>query len=167
MAYHQVSKQAEDRICEGIFIGRTDVSGMDKKQAQTAVDKQAEVYGKQKIFLSVEGKKLEVTLEEMGFDISKEEKLIEEAIDYGKKGNVFSRYAEIRNLKKNKKTLQPVYQIEKEKAEKVLKEKAADCLPKAVDATIARKDGAFVLTEEQQGKELDMEKTITAIFNTF
>ena len=123
MLYHQVSKQAEDRICEGIFIGRTDVSGMDKKQAQTAVDKQAEVYGKQKIFLSVEGKKLEVTLEEMGFDISKEEKLIEEAIDYGKKGNVFSRYAEIRNLKKNKKMLQPVYQIRKRKRRKFLKRK--------------------------------------------
>lgn len=161
--YSQVNKQAENKICEGVFIGRTDVSGMDARQAQNAVNKQAEVYGKQKISLSAEGKKSEITLEELGFDISEEEKLIEEAVDYGKKGNVFSRYAEIRKLKKEKKTLKPVYQIEKEKAEKVLKEKVESFLPKAVDATIARKDGAFVLTEEQQGRELDTEKTITAI----
>ena len=161
--YSQVNKQADNKICEGVFIGRTDVSGMDAKQAQNAVDKQAEVYGKQKISLSAEGKKSEITLEELGFDISEEEKLIEEAVDYGKKGNVFSRYAEIRKLKKEKKTLKPVYQIEKEKAEKILKEKVESFLPKAVDATIARKDGAFVLTEEQQGRELDTEKTITAI----
>lgn len=163
VVYRQVNKQAEDKICEGVFIGRTDVSGMDAKQAQSAVDKQAETCGKQKLSLSVEGKKSEVTLEELGFEISAEEKLIEEAVDYGKKGNVFSRYAEIRKLKKEKKTLKPVYQIEKEKAEKVLKEKVEGFLPKAVDATITRKDGAFVLTEEQQGRELDTEKTITAI----
>lgn len=161
--YQQISKQAENKICEGVFIGRTDVSGMTAQQAQSTVDKQAEVYGKRKISLLVEGKRSEVTLEELGFDISKEEKLIEKAVDYGKKGNVFKRYAEIKELKKEKKTLKPVYQIQKEKAEKVLKEKSESFLPKAVNATIARKNGAFVLTEEQQGKELDTEKTIAAI----
>lgn len=161
--HYQVNKQAEDKICEGVFIGRVDVSGMNAEQAQNAVDKQAEVYGKQKISLTAEGKKAEVTLEELGFDISKEEKLIEEAVDYGKKGNVFSRYAEIRKLKKQKKTLKPVYQIQKEKTEKVLKEKVESFLPKAADATITRKDGAFVLTKEQEGKQLDTNKTIDAV----
>ena len=63
--HYQVNKQAEDKICEGVFIGRVDVSGMNAEQAQNAVDKQAEVYGKQKISLTAEGKKAEVTLEEL------------------------------------------------------------------------------------------------------
>lgn len=163
LLYHQVSRQAEDKICKGVFIGRTDVSGMDAKQAQYAVDEQAKLYGKQKFSLLVADKKSEIVLEELGFDIFKEEDLIKEAIDYGKTGNVFSRYIEIRNLKKKNKILKPVYQIDKEKAKKVLTEKLEGILPKAVDATIVRKDGAFVLTKEQQGKELNVEKTIHAI----
>lgn len=163
LLYHQVSKQADEKICEGVFIGRTDVSGMNVKQAQYAVDEQSKVYGKQKLSLLVGDKKLEIALDELGFDIFKEEDLIKEAIDYGKTGNVFSRYIEIKNLKKKSKILKPVYQIEKEKAKKVLTEKLMGLLPKAVDATIVRKDGTFVLTKEQEGKELNTEKTILSI----
>ncbi|WP_461812473.1 VanW family protein [Faecalimonas sp.] len=163
MLYHQVNKQAKEKICEGVFIGRTNVSGMNEKQALNAVDRQAKLYEKQKIFLLAGDKKTEVLLGELGFDIFKEEDLIKNAIDYGKKGNVFSRYIEIKDLKKKNKVLKPVYQIEKEKAKKVLTEKLKGILPKAVDATIARKDGAFVLTKDQQGKELNSDKTIDAI----
>ena len=52
-------------------------------------------------------------LQELGFEIQNEEKLVDRAMEYGKTGSVFQRYFQVKKLKKEKKILNPRYGFEK------------------------------------------------------
>lgn len=164
--HQKVSRIPTDRACEGVWVGHVDVSGLTEEQAQKAVDKKAEEYREQTITFQAGNKSVSASLGELGFDIEKEEQLIKQAVDYGNDGSVWSRYFQIRKLKREKKIFAPEYKVEKEAAEKVLRERVSGLLEGAVNATIARENGEFVLTDEKEGTELNEKATIKAI-NTY
>ena len=162
--YLKVRKIPANRMCEGIYIGRTEVSRLTKKEAQKLVDQKEIEYGQDSITFEAEGKQAQATLAELGFEIQNEEKLIDEAMQYGKEGGVFHRFFQIRKLKKEKKTFKPEYTVDKETAGSVLKERVNVLLTGASDASIQRTGGQFVVTEEKDGVELDEEATITELY---
>lgn len=164
--YRKVNQVPNDRICDGIYIGQVDVSGLTKKQAQKAVDAKAEEYRKQNIALETGEKSASASLGELGFDITKEEDLIKKAVGYGKEGSVWSRYFKLRKLKKEKKVFQPVYNVDEEAAEAILNERVSGLMDGAANAAISRQSGSFVIVDEKEGMELDGKATVEAI-NTF
>lgn len=158
-----VNRTEKDKICDHIFIESVDVSGMKKEEAQKAVEKKVKEYQAEKIALCVEDNSVEMTLGELGFKVKETDKLVQEAMDYGKSGNVWSRYQKIKKLEKEQKEIKAVYVIEKAKAEAVLKEKALPLERTAQNAAIARENGAFVITDEQKGQTLDIKASMKAI----
>ncbi len=113
--------------------------------------------------MKAEGKKAEVKLQELGFEIQNEERLVDRAMEYGKTGSVFQRYFQVKKLKKEKKILNPHYTIQEEEAEKLLKERVAVLFTGASNATIKRTNGEFVVAEEKSGVELDEKATVVKI----
>lgn len=160
VCYLQVQKVPKNKVCDGIFIGRTEVSGLTRKEAMKRVEEQEARYGQKNITFEAEGQQANATLKELGFEIRNEEKLIEEAMKYGKEGGVIHRYLKVRKLNKEKKVLQPKYAVQKEAASGILNERVSGLLTGATDAVITRSDEEFLITDEKDGVELDMEATL-------
>lgn len=161
-----VNKVAADIIWDNIYIETVDVSGMDAEKANKALEELAAEYKAQKIKLVAEELEVEVTLEELGFRMKDIDKLVEKAVSYGKKGNIWTRYQQVKDLgrKENKSVtnmlIEASYEIDTEAATKVISEKFAKLEGAAVNATIKRENGKFVITDGKAGIKVDLEKSI-------
>lgn len=165
-----VNQVAADVIWDNIYIESVDVSGMDAEKAKAAVESLAAEYKAQKIKLVAEETEVEVTLEELGFQIKKIDELVDKAVSYGKNGSVFARYQQLKPLKG--KVVEPVrveasYGIDKEMAGKVVSEKFAKLEGAAVDASLKREGGKFVITDGKAGIKVDLEKSVQNIRDHF
>ncbi len=161
--YRYVSRYPADKICRNIYIGPVDVSGMTEKEAMEALNTHLGEDGKIKAVLGVAGQSAETSLEELGMGFDDVKKIVRKAVDYGKKGSLFSRYRKIKKLSEQKVILDKKMILDKEKAEAVLKEKAVPLAGHAVDATLTRVNGGFEIQEEQEGHTVDVKKSIAAI----
>mgnify|MGYP007053725161 CR=1 FL=1 len=115
-----VDKVAADIIRDNIYIETVDVSGMNEKQAKEALDELVAEYKAQKIKLVAEKSEAEVTLADLGFQMESEEKLIKEAVSYGKKGSVWNRYRQMKNLSEKPVKLDASYCVDTQTVEKVI-----------------------------------------------
>lgn len=166
--YKYVHKVKDGTIANHIYIGETDVSGMTAKEAKAAVEAKLAEYGTLKITMQVGEETAEATLGELGFGIDDVDKLADQAVSYGKKGSVWKRYHAIRKLKKAKKVITPVFSLEQETAAAIVDERAKTLEKGAVNASISRQNGSFVITDEEKGRTIDTEtalKTITKYLN--
>lgn len=162
-----VNKIDTDTIYQNVYIDTIDVSGMSKDKAKAAIDAKVLEYQSQTVTLDVEGETADVSLGELGLSIQDEEKLVDKAVAYAKDGSVWSRYRQIKKLKKEKKQFSMTYVIDPEKVQVVMEEKVRPLEKNATDATIERVNGKFVITDEMQGKEVDLEASLKAIEEHF
>ena len=102
LLYRSVSKYPKDKICDNIYIGSVNVSGMTKEKAVKELEKHLQEDGEIKATLKVQKKSVEVSLADLGLNYGDVEKVAQKAVDYGKKGSVAGRYFKLRKLKKKK-----------------------------------------------------------------
>ncbi len=159
----KVNKAGTDVIYNNIFIEEVDLSGMNKTEALAALDQKVAEQGSQKITLKLESEEMKVTLKELGVHIEEAEKLVEQAMDYGKNGGVWKRNSQLKKLEKDKVVLEATYAIDEELAKTVLEKKMENVDKGTVDATIKRENGKFVITDEQRGITVDMEASHNAL----
>ena len=95
-AYRYI-KPADGEICQGVFIDEVDVSGMSGEEAQAALDAHVDKLAARSLEVDVNGETVTTTLAEIGY-ACETEKAIEEAMQVGKEGNMFSNYAEIKKV---------------------------------------------------------------------
>lgn len=159
----RVNKTAQHVVYDNVYVDSVDVSGMEKTEVKQALEKQAETYRNQPIVLQVADNNVSVSLGELGFSIKDVEKRAEDAVSYGKKGNIFGRYRKVRRLDDEKKVIPVSYAIDKEKAKAVFAEKAQPLEHPSQDASISRENGAFVITDEIAGQTIDVDASIKAV----
>lgn len=161
--YRSVSKYPEDKICENIYIGSVNVSGMTKEQAVKELEKHLKEDKKRTVTLNVQKQSADLTLEELGLDYDGAEKVAQKAVDYGKKGSVPSRYFKLRRLKKEKVVFDKKLDLEDKTAKKALNEKAVPLAGHAVDASITIESSGPKISKEKEGKTIDVRKSIAAM----
>ncbi len=159
----RVMATADNAIYNNVYIETVNVSGMKKAEAKKAVEEKIKKYQGQSIEFHVEEESVQVTLGELGFTMKGADKLIEKALSYGKDGSIWNRYFEVKKLDEKKEVISATYQIDKEKAKAVFETKAQPLEKTAANATIVRENGAFVITEEVNGKTIDEEASIKEI----
>ena len=164
---NSVNKVAEGTIWNNIYIESVDVSGMTAKEAASALEDKTLEYQKATITLVAEEVETDVTLEELGFQMVDMEQLVKKAVSYGKKGSVWSRYKEIKRLKENAQKYEAAYSIDAEVAKKVILEKIPHLENEAVNATITRENGNFVITDGKKGKKVDLEASVKILETYF
>ena len=82
-----------DIIIDGVFIGATDVSGMTAEEAEAAVEADTEqISGELIIFDLGDGREARATLKELGLSVKELDKIIGQAVDYGKMGRRVEAY---------------------------------------------------------------------------
>lgn len=158
-----VNRVDRDVICDNVWIGAMDVSGMTAEEAGAALEGHMEADGAVTVTLRSDSGSAQATLSELGLTAEDVDKLTREAVDYGKTGSVFSRYRQQKDLEKEKHVIRERFSLDQEKTEAVLDERAASLVEGAVDATIQRTAASFDITPEQEGEAVDVDATIQAI----
>lgn len=161
--YHYVSGFPEDKICDNIYIGECDVSGMSRQEAKAVLVEKQEKDKTLTVSLKVDEKHTVATLEEMGIQYADIDKLTKKAVEYGKTGSVWIRSRQIGRLKKEKKVFACEISLDDEKAKQVITQRAVPLAEHAKDAQIVRKGNAFKITEEQDGQTVDIKAAIQKI----
>lgn len=164
---HRYIRKFDERIIiQGVSVGNTDVSGLNAKKAKEKVKNDLSVYADEKITLSLEdGRKGETTLGKLGFTVKELDTVIQEAVDYGKKGNALSCYRILKRAQKNKneKVFEVSYQVSEKAAEKVLNTAFSDQLNLPENARVTLDDGNVKVIEEKPGEVVDTKKTVKSI----
>lgn len=162
-----VNKVAKDEIWNHIYIENIDVSGMTADEAKEALEQDIEKYRAQKLTLQAEGQQATVTLGDLGFHAEDLDKLVKDAVAVGKKGSVWSRYRMLKDLQKEVVRFDLKYTIDEETVRTVITEKIPHLPNEAKDATIARQDGKFVITDGQKGKKIDLDASAKTLADYF
>ncbi len=149
-------------ITNGVFIDSVDISGMTKEEAAKAVEDYVNTLKGKTITVDINGDKEQITAADLGFSY-KENNYIEEALKIGKSGNLIEQYKELKDTQENKLTYKLEFSIDEAKLKTFAKKELSSHNAKAVNATVTRKNGEFVYTDEVVGQKVDTKSTMTAI----
>lgn len=155
-----------DTIPEGIYIGSVSVGGMTVDEAEDEIADYVESISQETVTLTAEENSLETTLEELGFteDV---EATIRDALQYGKTGNLISRYKEQKDLENEDRVLPLTLTADEEKITEFLEANASELNQEAVDYGLTRENGEFVIIEGQNGLEVDVAESVVVIADYF
>lgn len=149
-----VSQYSKSVICDNVYIGNIDVSGMKKKEAKALLEERFEQDKVLPVTLQVGDQAAEGTLEEYGFSYKDLDKTLDKAMDYGKKGSMWSRFWKLRKLKKEKVVLPEEFRLSKEAGETVIAERAVPLADRARSATIIPGEEGFTIEKEKSGEKV-------------
>lgn len=152
----------DEVIIKGVYIDTIDIGGMSASEAKRAVQDYIDNLKSRTITVQVQDHSESVTLEELGYD-SKDNNYIDEALKLGKSGNLIKRYKEIKDTEQNSQVYKLEFQMNDDKLKEFVKNKCSQYDVPAVDASVSRKNGAFIYTDESIGSKVDVEKTIAEI----
>ena len=162
-----VDKISADTICENIIVDGIDLSGMKADEARNAITAKVEEAQALTVDLIAEEAKVQVTLKDLGFAATNTDKVVEKALSYGKEGNIWSRYSQIKGLNDSKKVLKLDYAVDANAISAIISEKMPELENAAKDATIKRENGKFVITDHTKGLAIDVEESIIVITEYF
>lgn len=158
-----VTKVDEKDICDNVFIGTANVSGLNAKEAKKTLKGHLEEDKVLVLTMKVGKREAQATLGEMGLHIKDIDKTIKKALDYGKTGSMWKRYRQMKRLEKEPLVIPEEFKLDKDKARAMIEERAVPLENRAVNATITKSDTGFAVTEEKEGKIIDIGKSIRKI----
>lgn len=162
-----VDAVAKDAIWNNIFIEDIDMSGMKKDEALQRLEDALQIYQKEKVTLTAEGKEVELTMGDLGLKAENMDELVEEALSYGKTGSVWARYKKLQKLEDKAQEYDMICQVDLEVAKKVITEQVPNFDNEAVDATIKRENGKFIITDSAVGRMVDVEASLQIVKEQF
>lgn len=158
-----VKKHDDGKILSGVYVGNTDVSRMSRSQALEAVQKDVADCGAVMITLEIsEGEKFEASLRELGLSAPKLEDAVDQAVEFGKKGDTTQSYKMIKKAEKKKleHRIPLEYELGQQEAAKILAARSQAFLDTPVNAAIVQAPEGLQVTESREGEVLNTEQTI-------
>ena len=150
------------QICDGVSIGSIDVGGLTKEQAQKKVETYIADRQQQSLVVSVQDYLVEATAQEAGLTIP-EKDYTGEALQIGKKGNLWEKLQEIRKAEKGEKDVALEPEIDEDTLKSFVETKCSAYDIKAKDSRLKFKNGALKATRSREGMEVQVENTSDAI----
>lgn len=166
----QVQKMNElvnrEVIYEGIYIDEFDVGGLTKEQALNLLSTRDEnLYETQKIRIKVnEVAQYELTYNAFGFQRNSVQ-MVNQAYLFAKSGSLRERYNWIKNLENTQEHYYTSESYDLNKVNEWIMSIQSEWYQEAKDATFARKNGQFEITEEIVGVKVDVEESEKNIHN--
>lgn len=161
---YAASKKTEDKFKDGIKIGGENVSGMTYDEAFKIAKKVAKKKLNSNLKLKVGDQTFEIPLKKLGYKWTNDT-VVEEALGAGKKGNIIKRYKDDKDIKNNGKPYKVTVSVEKDKLKKKLEKQSDDHNMGAKNASLKFNGDGFDIIPEQNGVEVDYDKTTNTIFD--
>lgn len=161
--YRYVNKIEEGKIHENVYVGEVNVSGMDEKEARSALHAKVREYEALAVTMKVGEMSTETTLQQLGFTMKNLKAAVREAVDYGKNGSVWKRFWQIRGLRKKPVVIDELFQTDKELMTAYIEAYVQPLEIRAQNATIHSTGNGFVITDEISGTMVNTEESIEAL----
>lgn len=158
-------KASEGKIYDGVYIDSVYVGGLTKEEAKAEYSEYIDDIGNLTVTFTAGEDKFMTTLGELDISVSAEE-AVEQAYNYGRQGNILSRYKEIRNLETENAVLVPEKEYDEEVLTHKLEEDAKDLVTAPENASISMENGEFIIQPGVKGTAVAIEDTI-ANFNDY
>lgn len=157
--------QEEYTIREGIYISGMDVSGMTAEEAEAAIEDYVDSIKPTIITLNTAGDgEVQITAGDLGIAWVNRE-IVKEAAGIGQEGNIIVRYKMMKDLQQDNIYYELELAFDKDAIRQILEEKCVKYDSEAVNATLSRVDGAFVIEEGQNGYALDVDASAQLIYD--
>ena len=92
---------------------------------------------------------------------------MDKAYNYGRQGNILSRYKEIKALEAENVVLVPEKEFNEDSLKEYLENETGDITKDAKNASIDRVDGEFVVYKGEVGTSIDVDKTVKKVEDVF
>jgi len=153
-------------IHAGIYLDGVYVGGLTKEEAMEEYDKFIDgIEDLDVTFTTVQGS-YSTTLSEIGVSISVED-AVDQAYNYGRQGNILSRYKEIKALEEENVVLIPKKEFDVEALKEKLTNETTDLVTEPKNASITRSDGEFIVHPGQTGVTIKVEDTVSLLKDVF
>ena len=149
-------------IPEGIYAGERSLGGMEEDDALTAVEEYVAGLAGQQITMDVNGVSAVTTAQELGFSWSNRDQVKADLEEYTS-GNVIRRYFKKKDLEKTPQKVDIRIKLEGSRVAEFVQNQCEPLVQEAVDATIHRENGTFVITPSQTGLTVDQNATIKTL----
>lgn len=160
----QVQAQStDDRIETGVYIGNVDVSGLTEAEAVQKVQEYIDEIGQAEITLNaMNDNSLTVSADEIGLTWTNAD-VVAEAVKIGKSGNIVERYKILQDLEHENLVLPLTFAVDRQAVATIIQEECEEFNVEAVDATLKREDGQFVIEPGQTGVVINEEASADAV----
>ena len=149
-------------IPEGIYAGERSLGGMEEDDALTAVEEYVTGLAGQQITMDVNGVAAVTTAQELGFSWSNRDQVKADLEEYTS-GNVIRRYFKMKDLEKAPQKVDIRIKLDGSRVAEFVQNQCEPLVQEAVDATIHRENGMFVITPSQTGLTVDQNATIKTL----
>ena len=165
-AFFVMPAQAEEgKIEAGIFVNDIDLSGLTQDEAAKEIEAYVAGVGDAQITLHApEEGEIIVSAADLGLQWGNRE-ILDEAVNFGRDGDVLQCYKELRDLQYQNKVYQVSFDFDKDKIRSVIEENAEQYDQEAVNATLQKTENGFEVTEGQSGRVVDREGTTEAVYD--
>ena len=150
------------QICDGVSIGSIDVGGLTKEQAHKKVETYITDRQQQRLVVSVQDNRVEATAQDAGLTIP-EKDYAGEALQIGKKGNLWEKFQEIRKAEKGEKDIALEPEIDEDTLKSFIETKCSVYDIKAKDSRLKFKNGALKATKSKEGQEVQIDNTLDVV----
>ncbi len=162
-----VEALGDDVVYDGITVEGVDASGMTAEELKAALDTKLAEQQAGKVLFTRGDTQVESTLGEIGLKLTNEDEVIAQAVAYGKEGSYFARNRMIKALAEEPVHMDVTFDLDEEVAKTMLTTLGESLKAEPKNATIKRENGAFVITDEVEGVQVDVAASVTQLAEYF
>lgn len=162
----QVDAAANDgTIKKGIYVEGLDISGLSALEAKAKVEGYVEELKATPVVLeATDGATITVTAGDLGLSWANTE-VIDEAVKMGTEGNIIQRYKALRDLEHENQVFPLKLAADKAQMVELINEKATPYNVEAINASLKKVDGQFVVEGGQTGIRIDAETSAELLYD--
>lgn len=165
-AGYRVAGSAESgTICDGIYAGSIDLSGMSAAEAENAINEYVESCESAQITLRADAEhEIVVSAADLGIRWGNPE-IVDAAVNYGVKGNIVSRYKQITDLNRENQVYEIVFEFDKDAIQALIDTQSEEINIEAQNPGLTREDEEFIIIPGVTGLELDVAASVDAVYH--
>ncbi|MGN0155576.1 MAG: VanW family protein [Lachnospiraceae bacterium] len=166
-ACHVKAENADKQtIYAGVYLDGVYVGGLTKEEAMEEYDKYIDGIEDLKLTFTTSVGSYSTTLEEIDVSVSVED-AVDTAFNYGRQGNILTRYKEIKALEEENVVLVPEKKFDEEKLKEKLENETSDIVNAPKNASITRENGEFIIYDGEKGTSIKVDETVKEVEDIF
>ncbi len=160
-----VEKDLSGTIMNGIYFDDISMSGKTYDEAVKLIRDKVQSMGDAQItFNSIGEGRVSVTAHELGLEWD-DTSLVTDALYAGRSGNIVERYKERKDIEHDRKVYPINVRFDRSIIESIVKEQGDLYNVEAVNATLSKADGDFVITPGTKGEKIDTNASVSRIMS--
>ncbi len=156
----------KQKIYAGVYLDGVYVGGLTKEEAMDEYEQYIDGIEDLDVTFTTVGGSFTTSLGDIGVSVSVED-AVDKAYNYGRQGNILSRYKEIKGLEEENVVLVPEKEFDVETLKEKLENETADIVKEPKNASITRSDGEFIVHPGETGVTIKIDDTVALLEDVF